>query len=353
MSSLRELRSKVGLSQQELADAVGVSRQAIAGLEAEKFEPSLKVALKLARTLGVTVEELFGSRIETAVLDAGFNSAGTPRRVDLARVSDRIIALPRHGDNAMAPGFRPVAALVEEVTSERVKAALTRPLRTTLSIAGCDPALPLLTAPLNRLDPPVDLLWWSASNGEALDLLAKGLVHVAGVHLASDASSLVRLAELHHQVLAFARWREGVVFRGDDSFGSFDDLLRRGRLVNRQQGSEARRLIEQMLETAGISSLEVPGWNSSVSGHMLVASSIASGNGDWGIASEAVAIEYGLRFDPVSDEIFVLIVPSNLVESPEVRALVKVLQGQDLRSQLMGIPGYNGVDSCGELLISP
>lgn len=47
------------LTQQELADKVGCSRQTIHSIESGKFVPSVELALKLARALNVKVEELF------------------------------------------------------------------------------------------------------------------------------------------------------------------------------------------------------------------------------------------------------------------------------------------------------
>lgn len=47
------------LTQQDLADRVGCSRQTIHSIESGKFVPSVELALKLARTLGVKVEEIF------------------------------------------------------------------------------------------------------------------------------------------------------------------------------------------------------------------------------------------------------------------------------------------------------
>jgi putative transcriptional regulator len=58
-SMLRSFRIREGLSQQELADAVGASRTTVWSLEHRRALPSLTLALALARTLGATVEELF------------------------------------------------------------------------------------------------------------------------------------------------------------------------------------------------------------------------------------------------------------------------------------------------------
>src|SRR5688572_25973926 len=57
--SLRQARVAAGLSQQALADLAGISRQAYAAAERGTAVPSTEVALRLARALGTTVEQLF------------------------------------------------------------------------------------------------------------------------------------------------------------------------------------------------------------------------------------------------------------------------------------------------------
>jgi len=59
-NQLRKYRFLAGeLTQQELARRVGVTRQTILAIEKGSFNPSVKLALKLAQALGTTVEELF------------------------------------------------------------------------------------------------------------------------------------------------------------------------------------------------------------------------------------------------------------------------------------------------------
>lgn len=57
--SVREHRRSAGLTQAELAAAVGVSRQTIISTERGDYAPSVYLALRIARTLGVAVEQLF------------------------------------------------------------------------------------------------------------------------------------------------------------------------------------------------------------------------------------------------------------------------------------------------------
>ena len=56
---LRELRLQQGLTQVSLAERVGVTRQTIIAVEKGKFVPSVKLALRLADTLGALLEDVF------------------------------------------------------------------------------------------------------------------------------------------------------------------------------------------------------------------------------------------------------------------------------------------------------
>jgi len=56
---VRELRLERGWTQQELADAVGVSRQSINSVERERYVPSLPLALTFARVFKCTTDDIF------------------------------------------------------------------------------------------------------------------------------------------------------------------------------------------------------------------------------------------------------------------------------------------------------
>lgn len=62
---IRELREKNGLTQEILADKVGVTRQTILFLEKGKYNPSLRLAYKIARFFGVMIEDVFSFEDET------------------------------------------------------------------------------------------------------------------------------------------------------------------------------------------------------------------------------------------------------------------------------------------------
>nr|WP_330362747.1 helix-turn-helix transcriptional regulator [[Clostridium] hylemonae] len=56
---MKQLRKSRGLRQEDLAARSGVSRQTIIAIENDKYNPTLELAMKLARLLDTTVEELF------------------------------------------------------------------------------------------------------------------------------------------------------------------------------------------------------------------------------------------------------------------------------------------------------
>ena len=58
-NNLKEIRKEKNLSQQELADMVGVSRNTISSLETGQYEPTVKLALILAVALDKKFEEIF------------------------------------------------------------------------------------------------------------------------------------------------------------------------------------------------------------------------------------------------------------------------------------------------------
>ena len=59
-NNIRRLRFENGeMTQQELADKVGVTRQTIIAIEADKYSPSLMLAFKIAKAFGLPLEEVF------------------------------------------------------------------------------------------------------------------------------------------------------------------------------------------------------------------------------------------------------------------------------------------------------
>ncbi len=371
-AGLRLARQARGFSQQQLAGMAGVSRQAVSAVEAGHSDPSLRVALALAQALGMSVEDLFGPGEPAAPVTAvcvaplpgqaeGKEDIEHAERVVLAPVGDRFVALPLRGDAGAGLGFLPAGGLarppVSRTGASRPAASVqVRPIgppRPTLVVAGCDPALPLLATPLSLLDPPVSFAWWPCGSAEALRLASEGLVHAAGVHAKTEGDG----KEGQHvppgaEVIGFTSWSEGLTLRAGLSVPvtGLDAIARHGlRIVNREPGAEARRLLDRELARHGLAPEQFAGYETRAAGHLQVASAVAAGLADAGVASEPAARAYGLAYVPLAEERFDLVIPAEHAAAREVQALLKVLTSPWLLAQLAGIPGY-AAPNCGDRL---
>jgi molybdate-binding protein/DNA-binding XRE family transcriptional regulator len=369
---LRLARQARGLSQQQLAGVAGVTRQAVSAVESGHSDPSLRVALGLARALGMTVEELFGpGEPGDPVLARPVAPVSAPgSRVALATVGDTFVALPLDADLAARLGFGAAGGLtvrgggsqgtqgaqgvqgiqgIQGASGAQVAVRPIGPPRPTVVVAGCDPALPLLETPLALLDPPLAFVWWPCGSAEALRLAAAGLVHAAGVHRVGpgegdDTSGIPGGAE----AVGFASWREGLVVRPGAGVRGLDDVARQGlRLVNREPGAQARTLLDRERLRLGLEPSQLPGYDSLAAGHLQVAAAIVGGLADAGVSSEPAALAYGLDFIPLAEERFDLLLPAKHAASREVQGLLKVLTSPWLLAQLASLPGYDAA-RCGE-----
>src|SRR5262245_38233456 len=82
-NKLSHLRNKQGVSAKRLGELVGVQRQTIYAMESGTYVPNTLVALRLAKVLGVKVEDLF-------TLEEVVPVASTTREVDLLPLEDRL-----------------------------------------------------------------------------------------------------------------------------------------------------------------------------------------------------------------------------------------------------------------------
>jgi len=60
-NKIKLFRNNLGLTQEELANKVGVRRETIVFLEQDKYNPSLKLAMEIAKVLKVKVDDLFSN----------------------------------------------------------------------------------------------------------------------------------------------------------------------------------------------------------------------------------------------------------------------------------------------------
>jgi molybdate-binding protein/DNA-binding XRE family transcriptional regulator len=342
-SSIRQVRERLGVRQGDLAQTIGVSRQALSAIEAGRALPRTDVALALARALGTTVEALFSADTPSAVVKARATAGVSDHsRVLLARVDDRWVAHPLARASAQPGDGLVVGTTARQATVEPL-GSLER-ASNRLVVMGCAPALGLLSARLSESRVPV--AWLQGTSGQALDALSAGNVHVAGIHL-RDGELNVREVERRFKrsavLVTFAAWEQGlVVAKGNPlKLRQVEDVLRpRVRLVRREAGASAMKLLEQRLAGA-----RLPKTGPVARGHLEVAEAIALGAADVGVAIRSAAVAYDLDFVPLSAERFDLVIPRQLKADVRIERLVDELASGSFRRELDAVGGYETRES--------
>ena len=351
-NDVRQHRKALGLSQKALAEGAGVSRQAIHAVEAGLRVPSTSLGLRLAHILGCGVEDLFrlapdaGIRTRLAPAAPGCE---TGSRVALGKVGGRWVAhrLPAHGIRA-ADGVM-VAESVGDTALVQTVAEAAHLVRNVL-VAGCAPLLGAVAHRVNRRFNDARVTWLRAGNRRAMDLLASGMVHVAGLHPSgaaceSDTVSVVRRALPGRPMLVvnLTRWRQGLVVPPGNplGLGTGADLLRPElRVALREEGSGAHDLAARLIEAEGVSDLAPAG--PLAADHGDVARLVRWESADVGIAIESAALAEGLDFVPLTEERFDLVIPAELAAGPPVSRLLDALDDPGFRTEVNHLPGYDG-----------
>jgi molybdopterin molybdotransferase/putative molybdopterin biosynthesis protein len=354
-SRVRAARLERGIGQGQLAAEAGISRQALGAIEAGAYTPNVAVALRLAQALGKTVEALFADpafdNVNAILIEgAGARRSGAGTHVGLVRVGGRLVAVPRP---SLGLNLLPAGGMIEQFSAGKARVTAFRTpaeIDATLSIAGCDPAVAVLSDFLAHRTPFVEIVGTQCSSYSALEIVAAGRAHVGGTHLRDPGGGQYNLAAVRRRfgrrpvmVISFARWELGLASRpGAPRINAIADLARPGlRIVNRQQGSGARIALDEALAEAGIDSASLSGYDSEVAGHLEVAAEIAAGRADAGLTLRVAADPFGLSFTPLREERYDLVIPRRELESPAVKALVEALSSSRLASEVSRLCFYD------------
>lgn len=215
-SNLRARRQQCGLTQAELAQRTGVSRQLIAAVEAGHNSPAVDAALRIARALGASVEDLFAParQLVAPAIDERLRD-GAPVRV--GRVGEQLVAarLPDHG--TAADGWGTADGVLDGGALRLFGGANVE----RFVLAGCDPALGIADAMLAGLGPS-SLLAVSAPTDTALRALGGKRVHAAAVHgpLGRLPDPPVAVTRLH-----LASWKVGLAIAPELPVYTLEELL--------------------------------------------------------------------------------------------------------------------------------
>jgi transcriptional regulator with XRE-family HTH domain len=324
----RTARLDRGLTQAQVAHDAGVSRALVAAVEQGRHVPAADAAVRIARALGTTVEELFAPEQPQAPVIAVLGETpadGAPVRA--GRVGDAIVAAP------LDPGAALWAAPDGVVEAGAVRLFTATPPG-GLVVAGCDPALGIAAALLG----PQRLVAVPATSGQALAALEAGRCHAALVHgpRLRPRRGIGRWR--------FARWRAGVAY--DPSLGapSLEALLADVTLVRRPGSAASQQAVERAARRLGLSDLD----GGPVAASHVDAARRARWDGCAAVTIEPVAAHVGLGFHELEEHRVEVWVADRWREHPGLAALVDLLGRPAFRDRLASLPGYDLIDSGAE-----
>ena len=357
---LRERRQALALSQKQLADLAGITRQSVAAVETNQYSPATSVALRLARALHCRVEDLFSIRSGGEVIEGELLGA-LPRshgklRAQVTQIGGRLLVRPLEGAGELTSLTASADGLIVDADPKttRVKVRLLKDreaVRQQVVLGGCDPAMFLSSKHFGKHDKET-LVPCLMGNASALAALKRGEVHGAGVHLLDDRSETryfpdlkLALGGLDCTVVTFAHWEEGIIVRQGNpkKIHAVADLGRPAvKVTNREKGSGARRLLDRELRSAGVPFGRVKGYGDEVLSHLEVAARVKSGFADAGIGVRAAATICGLDFIPLQRERYDLVIPKTYYESLRgLRTLLDLIVGKPFRDELEALGGYD------------
>jgi len=363
---LKSFRTQKSLSQGQLANQTGITRQAISAIESNLYLPTTVIALRLASVLNCRVEDLFSLTPHEDSLEGilighlpSRTSSTSPVRVKVSTIGKRTIIRPVTDLGEQLSFAVPADGYIADASSKlfgsTVRVRLSRDreaIQQEISVAGCDPSIFLVGEHLRRHKDRTTVIGWTMGSMAALQALQRGEVHVAGMHLFDPVTGESNMPFLRrslkgsgYDVVTFATWEEGfLVRRGNPkSIRTAADLAEPlVALVNREAGSGARLLLDQRLHAAEVQPGQVQGYDRIVSSHFEVARAIAERQADVGIGIRSAAQLFDLDFIPLQTARYDLVVPKPYLKShPTLAHLFETLVSRPFRNEIEALGGYD------------
>ncbi|MEH1800453.1 MULTISPECIES: substrate-binding domain-containing protein [unclassified Nostoc] len=366
-NNLKSIRTRLGMSQQDLANIASVTRQTISGVESGLYAPSVAITLRLAKALGCQVEDLFWLERDLPEIEAVLAKPvpnGQQLRVSVARVGGQWIAYPLIGKDAFRQDMIPADGEgTSQTGTNKVRVRLLDDnldtLHNTVVIAGCAPVISLWARATERWHPQLRVQYNFANSMAALHSLCRGEAHIAGMHLYDPETGeyntpFVRdvLAGREAVLITLGVWEEGLLLKSGNPMGirTVSDLVAGGAtIVNREIGSGSRMLLEQTLQKEQIPFDAVQGFDNILKTHQDVAQAVVRGVADAGISTASVATAFGLGFIPLHRSRYDLVILKEYLEEAPVQQLLSTLGHRMVHSQFEILGGYD-ISKIGEVV---
>jgi putative molybdopterin biosynthesis protein len=210
----------------------------------------------------------------------------------------------------------------------------------SLVAANGDVAVMTLLSLSARLGPPL-VGFVQADMGLGAELLRRRAVLAAGAHAGGFPSHVgeERVARIH-----LVRREVGLLGPHGSRPPRLDDL-RRATLASRPPSAGVRSHLDAALRRAGLDPDRIHRRALLCDSHLDVVCAVASGRAAVGLGSRAWGERAGLSFRPIAEEEYGLIVNASDLGDPRVVRLCEVAQGEDFRTALAAVRGYDAADA--------
>ncbi len=287
-------------------------------------------------------------------------------RVNIGKVGARYVAtpLPRAAGSittlARAEGIIRVPALSEGLSQrdEALAELLVDEedlLNTVVIIGSHDITIDVLADEIRRKGYNIRISSGNVGSLGGLMALKKGTCHISGSHLLDTQTGQYNLSYIRrylkgvrvnvfHLVL---RDQGLIVAKGNPKDVRGIEDLARGDIafVNRQAGSGTRVLLDYKLSQLGIEPKSIRGYDHEEFTHMAVAVDVLSGAADCGMGIFAAAKALGLEFIQMEREQYDLIIPTGMLDLPNIRSVLETIRTQDFRERVESLGGYDPSNS--------
>jgi len=226
----------------------------------------------------------------------------------------------------------------------------------TLRIAGShDLALNLLIGKFKHRNPDINVNIKNTGSLGGLIALQEGTADIAGTHLLDKETGeynspyVKRILPGREIVIVNLAYRiQGLMFASGNpkNIQGVADLKRPDiTLVNRQQSSGTRILLDLTLRKISLSADEIKGYDQEMDTHLAVARHIARGKADTGLGIEAAAHTCGLDFLPLSKERYDLIIPLAKYQAELMAPLLEIINSDEFKNVVNEMGGYDTAET--------
>ncbi|QGQ99528.1 helix-turn-helix domain-containing protein [Paenibacillus psychroresistens] len=248
-------------------------------------------------------------------------------------------------------GHSRVLAVQQELPSKPSISVASSGLR-TIVITGQDISLDILAKHLEKSELGIRPLRSFAGSMGSLISMYQGQSDIVSTHLLDGDSGHYNVPYISKLLMGFSYIVINLVSRpaglyvqkgNPKQLASWQDLGQAGLIIaNREKGSGARVLLDEMLRLHNIASSQLMGYSSEESSHMAVAGRIALGEADVGVGIEKAAqLVAGVEFIPLIQERYDLV----MLKSPDslewIEVVKQILNSEGFKHELTSIQGYD------------